>query len=313
MEVAPGVHSIPAAVPFYDGPYPPNVYLVVSDGEAALIDSGFGDEGSLQARLEFLGGHAGLRLSYIVLTHHHWDHAGGAQRLRQASGAQVVMHRQEAPFLRDLSRRVPLAESSLRPDREATGHDRAPATSSEQALREAAAQANPERLLAGGEVLSVGSLELEAIHTPGHTLGSLCLYLRQGRVLFSGDTILGLGTVAVSPPPYGDMGLYLESLERLKGYDIALICPGHGPPVRDAARKIQELIDHRRQREAQILELVAGGAATLPQLLGEVYPELDRRLTDMARQQILAHLHKLAREGKVKLQGEDEAVRASPP
>ncbi|MFQ5879341.1 MAG: MBL fold metallo-hydrolase [Dehalococcoidia bacterium] len=296
MEVAPAVHSIAAAVPFYSGPYPPNVYLVAGDGEGALIDSGFGDDGSVQARLDYLAGLPGLRIAYIIVTHHHWDHAGGAHRLRQATGAQVAMHQQEVPFLQELAAGAPQ-------DLEATERDRA--------LREAAARAKPELLLAGDEVLSVGSLELEAIHAPGHTMGSLCLYLRQGGVLFTGDTILGIGTVAISPPPYGDMGLYLESLERLKSYDIALICPGHGPPVRDAARKIQELIDHRRQREEQIVAAVAGGEGTVPQLLAEVYPELDRRLLEMARRQILAHLHKLAKEGRLALVGEGEAARAS--
>lgn len=306
IEVAPAVHSLPAAVPFYSGPYPPNVYLVVGDGEGALIDSGFGDEGSVQARLDYLQRLPGLRIAYIILTHHHLDHAGGAHRLRQATGAQVVVHRDEAPLLEEQRRGGPQ-------DVEATEQEHASSTSSGQALREAAARANPDLLLSGGEVLSVGGLELEAIHTPGHTIGSLCLYLRQQRILFSGDTILGMGTVAVSPPPYGDMGLYLESLERLKGYDVALICPGHGPPVREARRKIEELIDHRRQREAQIMEAVARGKATVAQLLDEVYPELDRRLLALARRQVLAHLHKLAREGRLTLAGEGEAVRASLP
>ena len=297
VEVAPGVLSLAAAVPFYPGPYPPNVYLLADGGEGALIDSGFGDEASVRARLESLAGFPGLRLAYIVLTHHHPDHSGGADGLRQATGAQVIAHRDEVRFLEELP----------------SGADHEPEVAGlERSLREAAARAKPDRLLAGGEVLSVGGLEVEAIHTPGHTLGSLCLYLRRQRVLFTGDTILGVGTVAVSPPPHGDMGLYLESLERLEGYDIALICPGHGPPVRDARRKIRELIDHRQQREEQILLLVAEGKATVAQLLAEVYPELDRRLTTLAQRQILAHLHKLAREGKLRLQGEGEGLRAAP-
>jgi glyoxylase-like metal-dependent hydrolase (beta-lactamase superfamily II) len=101
-----------------------------------------------------------------------------------------------------------------------------------------------------GAVLNVGGLSLEVVHTPGHTLGSICVYMRAERALFTGDTALGLGTVAISPPPYGDMALYLQSLERLKALDASVMFPGHGRPVEDVARKL-ELIEHRHERESR--------------------------------------------------------------
>jgi len=116
----------------------------------------------------------------------------------------------------------------------------------------------------------------------GPHAGVHLLYLREERALFTGDTVLGLGTVAIVPPPHGDMGLYLQSLERLKGYDAALLLPGHGPPVEDVGRKLQELVDHRHQRERQILAAVGRGRGTLRALLDDIYPELDRRLLNMA-------------------------------
>ena len=136
-----------------------------------------------------------------------------------------------------------------------------------------------------GDTIAVGGVTIEVVHTPGHTLGSICLYLREERALFTGDTVLGLGTVAIAPPPHGDMGLYIQSLERLKGYDAALLCPGHGPPVQDVGRKLQELIDHRHERERQILAALGRGRGTLTALLDDIYPELDRRLLNMARGQ----------------------------
>jgi len=290
MEITHHIHSLPAKPSFYTGTLAPNVHLVLDGDEAALIDSGLPDEASLQARQEYLQGLPRLRLGHIVITHHHFDHAGGAPRLRQASGAQLLMHRREEGFLRDWRAEIPQdIDVGIEGD----------LTQQVQRFRQEAAKATPDRLLEDGETIQVGSLSLEVIHTPGHTLGSICLYLREEKALFSGDTILGLGTVAVSPPPFGDMALYLESLERLKSYAVSLLLPGHGPPVREARRKIQELIDHRHEREEQILRLIAQGKGTVAALLAAVYPELDRRVIPMARRQIEAHLHKLMQEGRV--------------
>src|SRR3970282_1190557 len=86
---------------FYTGPQAPNVFLVTDGGEGALIDSGFCDEQSLRAPLVYLTGRADVKVRYIILTHHHFDHTSGAHRLRQATGAQVVMHPKEESFLRD--------------------------------------------------------------------------------------------------------------------------------------------------------------------------------------------------------------------
>jgi len=99
-----------------------------------------------------------------------------------------------------------------------------------------------------GDEFAVGDLTLRVVHTPGHTLGSVCIHIPQERALFTGDTALGLGTVAISPPPHGDMALYLESLDRLKTLDSALMLPGHGQEVHDVPAKLQELIDHRRSK-----------------------------------------------------------------
>ena len=151
----------------------------------------------------------------------------------------------------------------------------------------------------------MGSLTLQVIHTPGHTLGSVCIYMPQERALFTGDTALGLGTVAISPPPYGDMALYIQSLERLKTLDCAVMLPGHGQAVHDVPHKLQELIDHRHEREEQVLRLLADGKNTPPAMLSAIYPELDKRIMPMARRQIEAHLAKLEAEGRVRRSGEE--------
>ena len=290
MEITARIHSLPAPIGsgLYTGPQAPNVFLVTDGGEGALIDSGFGDEQSVKARLEYLEGRPDVNLRYIVLTHHHFDHSGGAQQLRKATGAQVVMHAQEERLLRDWQGDAP-QDIDIPAEQKGIAEQ-------VQRFRRQAAEAAPDAAIADGDVLNVGELVLEVVHTPGHTLGSICIYLRDERALFTGDTALGLGTVAISPPPHGDMRLYLESLERLKGYDAALMLPGHGRPVQDVARKLQELIDHRHEREEQVLRLLADGMTTPRAMVGAIYPELDRRIVPMALRQIEAHLAKLAED-----------------
>ena len=298
MEITPRIHSIPAPTAFYTGPQAPDVYLVVDGGEGALIDTGFGDEQSVKARLEYLRERPEVKLRYIVLTHHHFDHTSGAHQLRQASGAQIVMHRQEERFLRDWQSDAP-QDIDIPADQKAIAER-------VQRFRQQAAEAAPDVFIEDGARLRVGGLTLEVVHTPGHTMGSICIYLREEQALFTGDTALGLGTVAISPPPHGDMRLYLESLERLKGYDTALMLPGHGQPVQDVPRKLQELIDHRHEREEQVLRLVADGKSSARAMLGTIYPELDHRIMPMALRQVEAHLAKLAEDGRVEQAAEGE-------
>lgn len=292
MEITPRVHDLPVKLEWFPQPYAPNVHLVVDAGEGALIDAGFADEVSLNARLAYLRKLKGLDLRYIILTHHHYDHSSAAHRLREATGAHIVMHRLEEPLVRGVAGDIPqdlLGEARF--------------------FREEAAKALPDQVVEDGEVLQVGGVTLRMVHTPGHTAGHLCPFLEEERVLFAGDNVQGLGTTAIPPPPHGDMAVYVDSLRKMQSLDAALICCGHGPTVKEPKRKIQELIDHRRERDEQILALVAEGRDTVKRIVRAIYPELDRHLLGMATGQILSHLHKLEAEGKVRMQGEGEETR----
>ncbi len=299
LEITSHIDSIPAPAGsgFYTGPQSPNVFLVHDGGEGALIDSGFGDEKSVQARLEFLRERPDVKVRHIVLTHHHFDHSSGAHQLREATGGRVALHADEVNFLRDWQSQAPQDLEALAEQKEIAQQI--------QRFRKQAAEAGPDVRVSDGDMITVGGLTLEVVHTPGHTLGSVCLYLREERALFTGDTALGLGTVAISPPPHGDMALYLKSLERLKGYDCAVMLPGHGQAVHDVSRKLQELIDHRHEREAQVLRLLADGKGTPKEMIPAIYMELDKRIVPMALRQIEAHLSKLEADGKVERAGDE--------
>ncbi|MEX0682550.1 MAG: MBL fold metallo-hydrolase [Dehalococcoidia bacterium] len=291
MQITDHIHSIPAEQAFYTGPQSPNVFLVRDGGEGALIDSGFGDEPSVKARLDFLKDHKDITVKYIVLTHHHFDHTSGAAQLREATGAAVALHPQEEKHLRDWQSEAPQDIEVLAEMKELR--------EKVEAFRKQAADADPKIMMNDGDEFNVGALTLRVVHTPGHTLGSVCIYMAQEKALFTGDTALGLGTVAISPPPHGDMSLYLESLERLKTLDNAVMLPGHGQAVHDVPAKLQELIDHRHERETQILALIAKGKRNPKAMLSAIYSELDKRIVPAALRQIEAHLAKLESESRV--------------
>ena len=142
------------------------------------------------------------------------------------------------------------------------------------------------------------------MHSPGHTAGHNAPFLEASNgapsVLFAGDNVLGMGTTVVPPPPNGDMAQYIESLRKMQSLNADLMCCGHGPVVKEPNRKLQELIDHRHEREEQILSLARDGKDSVKALVSAIYPELDKRLRGMAAAQVTSHLSKLEREGRVR-------------
>ena len=294
QEITPHVTSLHVDLKWFPQPYPPNVFLIKEGGVGALIDSGFSDDDSYNTRIKFLQAHSDAKIKYIVLTHHHYDHSSGAHRLRDATGAQIVVHKDEESLL-------------LNPDNE-TGDMEIPEDQKEfreqaKKWREEAAKAIPDIRVEDGHVLEIGALHLKLVHTPGHTAGHLCMLIPEEKLLFSGDNVLGVGTAAIAPPPHGDMAQYIASLKKMQTLEAELLAPGHGPLVKEPNRKIQELIDHRQQREDQILRLMADGRDDVKSLVKAIYPELDKRLLMMATGQVLSHLHKLQGEGQFKLEG----------
>ncbi len=306
MEITPHVYSLDVKIDWFPQPYPPNVHLIVDGNEGALVDSGFSDDESINPRLEALTAFPGLALKYIVMTHHHFDHASGAGRLREATGARIVVHKDEAPLLaRSATEELP-ADVEVPADRQ----DWVERT---KRFREDAARGAPDELVDDGDTLRIGSLTLRMVHSPGHTAGHNSPLLEASggspSVLFAGDNVLGMGTTVVPPPPNGDMAQYIESLRKMQSLNADLMCCGHGPVVKEPNRKLQELIDHRHQREEQILSLVRDGRDTVKRIVRAIYPELDKRLLGMAASQTISHLVKLEREGRVRTEGEGDEMR----
>jgi hydroxyacylglutathione hydrolase len=155
--------------------------------------------------------------------------------------------------------------------------------------------------LEDGGVVEGDGVTLIPVHTPGHASDHLCFYLKEERALFSGDVILN-GSTTVIPDDDGDLVQYMDSLRRLQALDLRRIYPAHGPVIEDGPGKIQEFIDHRMLRERQILEVLGGGARTIPEIVKIVYADVNTALHRVAAMSVHSHLRKLRAEARV---GED--------
>ena len=157
--------------------------------------------------------------------------------------------------------------------------------------------------LAGAEALSAGQrvragdLDLTAVHTPGHTADHTAFFEPGSGALFTGDAVLGRGTSFIDPPD-GDLVRYLRSLRRMVDLGPRSIYPGHGPIVLRAREKLLEYLAHRDEREAQVLSALADGPRTISEMVEVIYADHPRDVHPLAARSVLAHLLKLAGEGR---------------
>jgi glyoxylase-like metal-dependent hydrolase (beta-lactamase superfamily II) len=153
---------------------------------------------------------------------------------------------------------------------------------------------------ADGEVVA----GLTAIATPGHAAEHLCFLL--GKVCFCGDLILGHGSTIVGPRELGgSLADYMRSLERLKGLDLSLLYPGHGPEIREPQAKIDEYIEHRLMRERRLVAALERGERSRAALLAEVWDDVPEELRGAAAIAMQAHFEKLEDEGRLPTDLED--------
>lgn len=162
-----------------------------------------------------------------------------------------------------------------------------------------------DRSLADGDTVEGTEFRLTALHTPGHASNHLCFQLEQEHVLFSGDHIMEGSTVVIAPPD-GDMGAYLDQLERLRSMRIKAIAPGHGQFITDPSAKIDEYLTHRRAREEMVAAALSdAGSTTVKDLVATIYTDVPDHLHEMAGYSVWAHLQHLADQGRATGEGLD--------
>jgi glyoxylase-like metal-dependent hydrolase (beta-lactamase superfamily II) len=235
-----------------------NTYVVdAGRNEAVIIDPGPDLPAHIDAIEATVRGWK-LKVSAILVTHGHPDHAPGAATLARRCGAGVRVWAHPAA-------RFPHSASCLEGDR-----------------------------------IAAGDISFLTIEAPGHADDHVVYWLASERALFTGDVVIGRGTVVISPP-HGDMRQYQATLRRLRDEfsEAETIYGGHGERIDDPIERINEYIDHRERRERQVLTALGFGRQTIPQLTERIYAELPRVLWPAAARQILAYLIALEREGRV--------------
>ena len=293
-----------------------NLYVIAGD-PLTLIDTGIGTPEALAALEAGLAEH-GLAVDavrQVVLTHKHADHIGLAAEIRDRSGAAVFVHEDDWDGVANLDRRheefVPMVCNRLRafhtPEVEIEnlakflGHGKR------------FARQTPAEKLVDGQKFSISGRELEVLHTPGHTQGSISL--RYGRHLFSGDHVLptispniGAGELRRS----GMMRRFLNSLDRVAPLqaDDLVVLPGHGSPFTNLAERCAQLKAHHRQREVAILEILDSGEwMTVYEVARKMWAKLPGYHLVLGMAEVNAHLEKSLDEKRVQL--DDGRFRAA--
>jgi glyoxylase-like metal-dependent hydrolase (beta-lactamase superfamily II) len=239
-----------------------NTYLLVgSDRGAVLVDAGVGEARHLDAVHHHLSRH-GARLTQVLVTHAHADHAAGAPALAAAyDGVRLRKYPWPAADLRWAVHWEPLAD---------------------------------------GDVIEVGGEPMTALHTPGHSPDHMIVWHEASRTALTGDLVVPGSSVMIHFSGGGDLRQYMASLERVLALDPRRLLPAHGPEVTSPAAVVQGYLDHRRMRERQVVEALNAGRDTVQAITESIYDGLDPALVPAARENVRAHLEKLKTEGRVR-------------
>src|SRR5690349_4046936 len=249
-----------------------NAYLIYTSREVLIIDPGSPYEEEQQALAECVDDliTEGRTVREIALTHVHPDHVAGVEALAH----HLLAHH---------GARVSIAAHRL----------------TAESLKH---QFAVDRYIEDNDVISLDgapSIKLEALFTPGHARGHLCFYDEPRGVLISGDNVVGFGSVLIDPAD-GNMSEYLHSLRRMRSLpNVTVLLPGHGPAVANPYDKIDQYIEHRLERETNILKAVREKSLTPGEIVARVYTDVNPKALPMAERAVLAHLEKLQADGLV--------------
>lgn len=256
-ELLPGIRRVAVPSPTLPPASTTNCWLLGKEAVCAVDPAGITDavRDALDRALEA----AGLRVRWVLLTHHHGDHIGGAAHL-QANGAVVLAHPRTAALVAE---RWSLQVDALRED----------------------------------ESLLHPSLPWRLLHTPGHAPGHLCAHWE--RTVVAGDLVAGEGTIVLDSTDEADLQAYLDSLARIAELRPDRLLPAHGPAIAPALPLLQHYQDHRNARTVQIeAALQRLQPATALDLVPGIYPELPSFFHAVAAAQVTTHLGWLAARGR---------------
>jgi len=245
---------------------------IIGQQEVVVLDPGpIDDNAHLKALLKAIGNR---HLLGILVSHSHKDHSPLCRKLSEKTGAPILG---AAPYER-------IAEDSpysICND----SHD---------------LEYQPDQVLNDGEFISGSDWALEVVTTPGHCANHLSFALKDTPYLFSVDHVMGWSTSIIVYPD-GNMGDYINSLDKLLKRDEEIYLPGHGDIIKNGKQIAKNIKGHRLLREKIILEKLEllGQDANLEKLVAAVYSNLKPSLVGAATLSTLAHLGKLKDEGNI--------------
>ncbi|MBI2873058.1 MAG: MBL fold metallo-hydrolase [Chloroflexi bacterium] len=327
MKVADGVFQLQVPIPrrgmTEEGGLPNTLtYLVEEPGGWVLIDAGWNDDKSFHAFQKQLAA-AGLAprdIRWLVITHHHWDHVGLARRIKEFTGARLVMHERDvrwafaARLNSDGTARRKVRDWMVRqgvPPQDLAaifrGHRWAPPVP----------EVDVDVRIADRETPIGGSPTLRALHTPGHTAGHLCLYDSRRRLLFSGDHLLPEITPNISLFPMSranPLGAYLESLRRVASLEADTVLPAHQWTFSNLRQRAEEIAEHHEARLREMLNALGSGPRTAYQVAASIawnvgpWHTLGLWTRMSALFETMAHLRLLERRGEVREVADEDSV-----
>ncbi|GLS30713.1 Glyoxylase, beta-lactamase superfamily II [Mesorhizobium albiziae] len=268
IEIAPGIRRLTVNNP---GPFTfhgTNSYIV-GRNSLAVIDPGPEDADHLSALLSAIDGRP---VSHIFVSHTHRDHSPLARLLQRETGAVIAAEGPHRPAR-------PLRIGEINPLDASADTDFA-----------------PDLVLADDSLVEGDGWSLRTILTPGHTANHAVFALEGTGVLFSADHVMAWATSIVAPPD-GAMADYMASLDRLLERHDKVLLPGHGGPVKKPRAFMRGLKAHRKMRERAIVERLARGDRTIPDMVRAIYRDTDPRLHGAAGLSVLAHLEDLVARG----------------
>ncbi len=253
---------------------------VIGHGNVAVIDPGPLDEEHIEALKSTLEGET---VSHIMITHTHFDHSPAAAPLKEYWGTKTYGYGPHG---------AGKAEEGVKIEE---GGDM---------------DFVPDVVCKDGDVIEGDGWTIECVHTPGHTSNHLCFALKEENALFTGDHVMGWSTSVIGPPD-GDMTAYMESLEKLLKRDEDIYWPTHGTCIKDVKTFVQAFIDHRLDRERQILECLGSGYSKITDMVPVMYTETDKALYPAAERSVLAAMIRMIDTGQVSCDTDEPRVSST--
>ncbi len=249
---------------------------ILGTEDLIIIDPGPDSKAHLSSIMKYIGK---KKVTDILLTHSHIDHSPLSRQLKIETGARIIGYgaadEARTTFMKKLSSSLDLGGKE--------GIDK------DLVLDEKVYEK---------QILKLNNYSIEVVHTPGHLSNHICFSLKERKILFSGDHVMGWATTLISPPD-GDLGSFMNSLEKLSAREELIYYPGHGKPLKDPKKMVIAQIKHRRVREKQILDSVLKISRTPAEIVDEVYIDLNPILKAAAVRNVLAHLIDLYERNKV--------------